>query len=281
MKRIALIFSIVCLFSSINFAQIATPATSPEASVSQKIGLSKVTVNYSRTSLRGRKMIGGKQIPYGKVWRTGANKVTSIEFSEDVVIDKKDIAKGKYALVTIPDAKEWTVILNKKSEEWGTYNYKESEDVLRFKVKAVTLKQPVETLTFSFGNTQSSQANLQMAWENTQIAFLIQNKPDEIIMADIKAKTADPSKITNDTYYDAADYFLKTNQNLPQALEWATKLVEKDPQSWTYALQASIAAKMGDCKTAKEAATKGYALAEKENDAAEMAANKKVLDGCK
>jgi Protein of unknown function (DUF2911) len=262
-------------------AQVATPQASPNAQVMQQVGLAKVTISYARPSLKGRKMFGSPNIPYGKVWRTGANKVTSIELSEDVTINDKAVAKGKYALVTIPEETgEWTVILNKNAEQWGTYGYKEAEDVLRFKVKPTETKTPTETLTFDFRNTKPSSAQVGLRWENIQIVFTIRHDAHAQIMADIKAKTADADKITNDTYYDAADYYLKNNGDLNQALVWATKLAEKDPQSWTYALQGAILAKLGQCEKATEVAKKGLAIAEKENDGAEIVANKKVLEAC-
>jgi hypothetical protein len=277
------VFSLLCVLLTLSClnAQVATPAASPSASVMQQVGLANVTIHYARPSLKGRKMLGSASIPYGKVWRTGANKVTSIELSEDVLINDKPLAKGKYALVTIPDKLEWTVILNKEAEQWGTYNYKESADAMRFKVKPTVTTYPTETLTIEFEDTKPGSATVAMRWEKTKIKFKISHDPHAKIMADIKEKTADPQKITNDTYYDAANYYLNKNIDLKQALEWATALVAKDPQSWNYALQGSIAAKLGQCDLAIEAATKGYALAEKEKDGVEMAANKKVLQACK
>jgi Protein of unknown function (DUF2911) len=268
-----------CSFLNLH-AQIATPAASPSATVTQQIGLAKATITYSRPSLRGRKMIGSTQIPYGKVWRTGANKVASIEISENLYINEKMVPKGKYALATIPGEREWTIILNKKADMWGVYEYKESEDFLRFTVRAATPTVSVETFTIEFDNIQSSSADVVMSWENTTFKFSLRHDAHEQIMAEIKAKTADPNTITNDTYYDAADYYLKNNIDLPQAYAWATKLVEKDPQSWTYALQAAIAAKMGRCDLALPAAQIGYEKAVKDGDNAEMVACQKVLEEC-
>ncbi len=279
MKKILAVL-IACIALLNLEAQVATPASSPNATVMQQIGLAKITIAYARPSLRGRKMLGSPNVPFGKVWRTGANKVTSIELSEDVLIEEKTVAKGKYALVTIPTETEWTVILNKNAEQWGTYGYKDAEDLLRFKVKPTTTATATETLTIEFDDSKASSAVVVLRWENTKIQFAIRHDASAQIMAEIQTKTADPTKITNDTYYDAADYYLKNNGDLNKALEWATKLAEKDPQSWTYALQGAIAAKLGKCDLAIAAATKGLALAEKENDGAEIIANKKVLESC-
>jgi hypothetical protein len=279
MKKI-LVFLNICLVLNGISAQVATPAVSPSASVMQQVGLANVTITYARPSLKGRKMLGSQSIPFGKVWRTGANKITTIEVSEDVIIHDKPIAKGKYALVTIPDKLEWTVIINKDAEQWGTYGYKESDDVLRFKVKPTVTAAPTETLTIEFEDTKPVSMAVVIRWEKTKIKFNIRHDAHEKILADIKTKTADPNNISNDTYYDAANYYLTHNIDLKQALAWATALAEKDPQSWSYALQGNIAAKLGQCDIATAAATKGLALAEKEKDGVEIAANKKVLQAC-
>jgi hypothetical protein len=278
MKKIILLLAVCTAFFNVS-AQIATPAASPTATISQQVGLGKVSISYSRPSLKGRTMLGAANVPFGKLWRTGANKITAIEFSEDMSIAGKAIAKGKYALVTIPDAAEWTVILNKDTEQWGVYEFKEANDVLRFKVKATKNKVKTETLTFDFADTKSNSATMTLAWENAQIAFEVKHDPDAQIMADIKAKMS-AAEIKNDTYYDAADYYYTTNRDLKQALVWATTMVEKDPQSWTYHLHAKIAAKLGQCDLAIASATKGLAMAEKEKDNAEIMNNKKVLEGC-
>jgi Protein of unknown function (DUF2911) len=262
-------------------AQIATPAASPSAVVTQQIGLAKATISYSRPSLRGRNMFGYTQVPYGKVWRTGANKVPTIEITEDLLFQDKKVPKGRYALVTIPNELEWTIILNKQADMWGVYNYKESEDLLRFKVSATIHPTLVETFTIAFENIQATSADVVMSWENISFKFQVRHDAHAQIMADIKAKTAVPDSITNDTYYDAADYYLKNNIELPQAYAWASKLVEKDPQSWNYALQAAIAAKMDRCDLATAAAQIGYDKATKDGDNAEMAACRKILDACK
>jgi tetratricopeptide (TPR) repeat protein len=279
MKKIIFLASICFLVLNVS-AQISTPAASPNATVGQQVGLATVTINYGRPSLKGRKMLGATNVPYGKVWRTGANKVTTFELSADLTIEGKVVPKGKYALVTIPDAKEWTVILNKDAEQWGTYNYKEANDVFRFKVKAEATKTSTETLTIEFVDTKATSASVLLRWEKTQIKFKLMHDADAQIVAEIKEKTANPDKISNDTYYDAADYYFNTNRDLNLALTWAARLVEKDPQSWTYALHGKIAAKLGQCDVAIASATKGLAMAEKEQDGAEILANKKILESC-
>lgn len=140
---------------------------SPKETVSGTIGGAKTTIVYCRPSARGRKMLGGKE-PYGTVWRTGANEATTIEFSKPVKVEGKDLAAGKYSLFTIPGETEWTIIFNKVAEQWGAYDYKESEDVLRVKVPATKTTEFVETFTITPEKDQIS-----LKWENTAVAFKV------------------------------------------------------------------------------------------------------------
>lgn len=159
----------VSLLSCLVFiASIATAQkyTSPPAKAEGKSGASSITIDYCQPSAHGRKMIGGTE-SFGKVWRTGANKSTSITFSTAVKIEGKDLAAGTYALFTIPGENEWTIIIN-KSIEWGAYSYKEADDVLRVKVKPSKTESFVETFNISIANDQ-----IILKWENTQVAFAV------------------------------------------------------------------------------------------------------------
>ncbi|MCS7018176.1 MAG: DUF2911 domain-containing protein [Cytophagales bacterium] len=141
---------------------------SPPASVSEKIGETLVTIHYSQPSVRGRK-IWGELVPYGKVWRTGANKATTFEVSQDVTIEGKKLPKGKYALFTIPGEKEWTIIFNSKHDQWGAYDYKESEDVLRVKVKPATADEHFEAMTFDI----NKEGIVSLLWEKMRVSFQV------------------------------------------------------------------------------------------------------------
>jgi hypothetical protein len=140
---------------------------SPKETVSGTVGGAKTTIVYCRPSARGRKMLGTKE-PYGSVWRTGANEATTIEFDKAVKVEGKDLPAGKYSLFTIPGETEWTIIFNKVAQQWGAYDYKESEDVLRVKVPATKSDQFVETFTISPEKDQIS-----LKWENTAVAFKV------------------------------------------------------------------------------------------------------------
>lgn len=174
MKRsfysIALALAFVLVASQANGQN--QPAPSPLGKVYQRIGVTDFEVNYSRPSMKDRKIFGEAGIiPFGKLWRTGANAATTIKFSTDVMFDGKKVPAGEYAIFTIPDATEWTIILNKDAAQRGTGSYKEDKDVLRFKVSPQAFPVTVETLTILFGDIKDTSATLALFWENTAVVI--------------------------------------------------------------------------------------------------------------
>lgn len=140
---------------------------SPQATATGKIGAANVKIVYCQPSARGRKIMGGL-VPYGEVWRTGANEATTIEIDKPVKIEGKDLAAGKYSLFTIPGENEWTIIINKDAKQWGAYKYKQEDDVLRVTVKPTKAAAPVETFNIAVGKD-----DVQLKWENTAVAFKV------------------------------------------------------------------------------------------------------------
>lgn len=260
-------------------AQINTPAPSPSATLSQGVGLAKVTIEYSRPALKGRKVLGTPLAPFGKVWRTGANKVPNLIFSQEMTVEGQKVPAGTYGLFTIPNENEWTIILSKNPEQWGAYAYKESEDFLRFKVKAEKLTKPEEYFTIDITDFTPTSAKIAIRWENLQVKFNVSQDPDAQIMAEIREKTTG-SDIKSDTYFAAADYYYQNNRDLNKAYEWANKVVEKEQEYWTYYLRGKIAAKIGKCDVAVADATKGLELAKKANDGAYILNHTNVLKAC-
>jgi Protein of unknown function (DUF2911) len=279
MRKIFLFLLTISVIASAK-AQIKTPAASPSATVSQSIGLAKATIEYSRPSLKGRKMIGGDLVPYDKIWRTGANKIPNLILSEDVMIDGKNVPAGTYGIATIPGKTDWTIILTKNAAQWGVYEYKESEDLMRFKAKAQKTKSTEEHFTMGFSDFTPTSAHLFIAWENTHVKFKISQEPDALIMAEIKAKTM-ATEVTTDTYFGAANYYFENGKDLNQAMAWANKVVEKDKAYWTLALRAKIAQKLGKCDIAKADAKEGVELAKKDNDTSYVNTLTKILNTCK
>ncbi len=163
MKRITALMSLsLVLFLAVQ----ACAQKSPKAEAEGTIGAAKVEIVYHQPSARGRTMIGGKNVPYGEVWRTGANNATTIEFNQDVSIEGEKLAKGKYALFTIPGEQEWTIIFNKEFDQWGAFKYKESEDALRVKVKADKPAEFVETFVIAVEGD-----GVVLTWENSKVKF--------------------------------------------------------------------------------------------------------------
>lgn len=142
---------------------------SPKETLSETVGGAKATIVYCKPSARGRKMLGGNE-PFGKVWRTGANEATTIEFDKAVTIEGKELAAGKYALFTIPNEGEWTIIFNSEPNQWGAYNYDESKDALRVNVKPSKTKEFVETFTI-----RPEKDKIALLWENTQVEFKVKS----------------------------------------------------------------------------------------------------------
>jgi Protein of unknown function (DUF2911) len=272
---------IILFFLVLNFeamAQLHIPALSPAAKIEQQIGLGNATLSYSRPSLRGRKLLGQANIPYGTVWRMGANDVTVLKIDEDMMIEGKPLPKGKYAFVAIPDANEWTIILNSDAKQWGVYGYKEAKDVLRFKVKAEILPQNVETLSFTFEDVQPSSANIVFRWENVQFKVALVHNSDAQVMAEIQAKTAGSPSMG--VLMEAAEYYLMMDRDLNQALIWATKVVDNVKSPFRFNLKAQIAQKLGKCDIAVEAAKSAIEYAKKNGDVAAIALAEGIIKSC-
>jgi tetratricopeptide (TPR) repeat protein len=253
------------------------PALSTTQTIEQELGLGKITLTYSRPDIRGRKIFGGLE-QWGKVWRTGANSATIIKFSDDVVIDGNKVPAGEYGLFSIPDENEWTIILNKTAHQWGAYDYKEADDFLRFKVKTEHHDQPLETLTFWFGNVDQNKCELEFRWENESFKFHITTDPDAKVMADIDRIMNKDSK----PYFLAAQYYYENNKDLSKALEWITTAEKAEPKSPFYKVwKARIQLKMGNKAAAMATAQEGVKLAHDQKDAEYERLNQAVADQAK
>jgi len=165
MKRFT--FLMLALVTALSSSLAQEKPASPQATATGKIGAANVKIVYCQPSARGRKIMGGL-VPYGEVWRTGANEATTIEIDKPVKIEGKDLAAGKYSLFTIPGENEWTIIINKDAKQWGAYKYKQEDDVLRVTVKPTKAAAPVETFNIAVGKD-----DVQLKWENTAVAFKV------------------------------------------------------------------------------------------------------------
>ncbi|KAF0148396.1 MAG: hypothetical protein FD143_2881 [Ignavibacteria bacterium] len=231
-------FIILLLFMAINIiAQVELPRLSPNASVSQTVGLTSITINYCRPAVHGRNIWGGL-VPFNKVWRTGANEATTIQFTTDVTIEGNKVPAGKYSLFTIPTETEWTIILNKVDKQWGAYNYKQESDLLRFSVKP---KQGslVENLCFSVDNVANSSASIVMRWENLEVAFKVEVDLASQVYAKIKeAFAAKPDSWQN--YTQAANYAAENNLYGDEPFDWIEKAISLNGGYFPYFVKAKL-----------------------------------------
>jgi hypothetical protein len=251
------------------------PQPSPIGKEEQIVGLTTVKVEYSRPSARGRQVFGDL-VAYGKVWRTGANLNTTIEFDGPVVFEGQKVEAGKYSLFTIPNADAWVVILNKNTELWGEGDRKPEEDVLQFKVRPAKCEM-TETLTIGFAEVKDDKAFLELRWENTLVRVKLEADATEQALANIKEAMAQP-EIKPGTYHRCARYCVDKGVMLPEALGWAQKAVAMDKKYWTLYTLALCQAANGKTKEAIATANESMELARKEEDASYVKMNKERID---
>jgi hypothetical protein len=242
--------------------RINTPAASPAGSVNQKVGFTDIEVTYARPSMRGRKIFGGL-LPYGEVWRTGANTATKVTFSTAVTIEGKELPAGSYALYSIPDAREWTVIFNKVTGEWGAYSYKQENDALRVKAKPVSLTLPVETFTIDINDIQTESATLNLIWEKTRVPVKFQVDVIKSTVAQIDSVMSSGQTLSPQVYYTAAMFYFDNGLDLKKAKIWVDEATKGEkPQFYMLHGKAKILAKLGDKAGAADAAKKSIVAAE-------------------
>lgn len=277
MKK-SFLFLILCsVISTICVAQLRMPAPSPTQTIKQDFGLSSIELTYSRPGIKSRKIFGDL-VPYGKMWRTGANEATRIKFGEDVVIGDKPVKAGQYALYTIPNENEWEIILNKGAENEGLTGYKPEEDVVRFKIKPAQLQAPVETFTMELAEVKPSSAQLQLKWENTAVTIPITTDVDSKVMAQIN----DVMNKDNKPYYQSALYYAENGKDMKQAITWFDKAIEQNPKGyWIYHQKANALIKMGKKDEAKIAAQKSMDVARQEKNDDYVRLNEKLLTSLK
>ena len=242
-------------------AQIKTPAPSPGSTVKANVGLGEVTVEYSRPSMKGR-IIFGDLVPYGKLWRTGANAATKVTFSEAAMVGSTELAKGTYAIYSIPNPNEWTVIFYKDLTKGGGLtdaNVKAEDVAAKIVVQTAMINPSVETFTIDIADVTSKGANIAILWDKTMVKVPFTYKTDEAVMANIKEKMAGPS--SND-YYAAAQYYYNENKDLNDALAWVKEANKNNTDKfWMWRQQSLIEAKLGKYPDAIKSAEKSLAIA--------------------
>ncbi len=227
----------LALLTCTAYAQISVPRPSPNAKVSQTIGVTEVSMLYSRPAVKGRE-IWNKLVPFGQVWRTGANENTAITFSDSVKIDGTKLLAGTYGLQTIPGADEWTIILSKDAKEWGAFNYKPENDVLRIKVKPQAAEF-TERMRFSFEDVTENSSLVVLQWEKLKVAFKVEVETSTLTIA--KARSVLSWRASN----TAAAYCADANVNIEDGLKWSNLSISIEENYWNSAVKSRLLEKSG------------------------------------
>lgn len=271
------IATLILLSLSISAQQLKTPVLSPLQTLKQNFSLGDIAIEYSRPSVRGR-VVYGDVVPFDKIWRTGANACTKITFSDKVKLDGNDVPAGAYSLFTIPGKAEWTIIVNKNVNQSGTSNYKQEEDLVRFKVKPTLLTEKIETFTINVTDITPTTGNIELTWEKTRIAFNVTTEIDSLLMKNIEKVLAADSR----PYFQAANYYYENGKDLTKALEWANKAIEQNPKGFYIVhLKAKIQLKMKDYKSAIASAEQSIALAKDAKNEEYVKMNEKLIEEAK
>lgn len=268
---------LLTIFTAAVNGQALMPQPSSGQTIVQDFGLGKVTLNYSRPLVNGRQIFGGL-VPYNEIWRTGANSATTITFTDEVNFGGTNVAAGTYALFTIPGKTEWTVVLNKAAKQWGSYNHKDADDVVRVKVKPTKTASKVEAFTIQFNNVTPGKLDLNIAWDDTQVNVPVMVDYDTRVMANIEKAMAGDKK----PYFAAAQYYFTNNKDLKQALTWVKEAEKTDTKApWIKLWKARIQLKMGDKAGAKVSATEGLAIAKEINNGEYIKLNQAFINDLK
>lgn len=259
MKKLVLFVCAGLMLSLANAQTLSTPQPSPTQTIKQNFGIGSIELNYSRPGKKGRKIMGDL-VPFGKIWRTGANNATTLTFSDDVTIGGVDIKAGKYGLLTIPEAAKWTIIISKDVNVSSPAAYKAENDLVRLQADVVKTPFTVENFTINFANITGTSCSVEMMWENTYVQFPITAPTDTKVMKQID----EVMNKDNKPYFSAASYYYDNGKDLNQALAWVNKAIESNKEAyWMTMLKARIHLKLGDKAAAKAAATTTIDLATK------------------
>lgn len=276
-KKLLLTLLMTTIVTSIN-SQVKTPASSPFSKIEQKVGLTDVIIEYSRPGVKNR-AIFGELVPYDEFWRTGANKNTIVTFSDDVVIDGKNLKKGSYAIFTKPNKNSWEIVFYSDTNNWGTpRKWDDSKVALKTTSKVKNTPIKVETFTISFDNITSNSAIIAFSWENTYVGLKLNTPTEKSVEASISEVMNGPSA---GDYYSAAVYYFQNGKNINQAKDWINKAVEltkDEPRFWYLRQQSLILAKSGDKNGAIKAAKASLANAEKAGNTTYVKMNKEFIN---
>ncbi len=275
MKKILLLAALA--LGNFAIAQINMPAPSSTQTITQDFGMGKITLIYSRPNIKGRSLLKDNSdlAPLGKLWRLGANAATKVKFTDNVTIGGKLLDTGSYVIYAIPGKEYWDIVVNKGLSNWGTDGYKESEDVVRVKVKAEKSATTYESFTMQLGNIQAETCEININWGNTMVRIPVSTNVKSRLKAQIE-KALDADKVNPGLYQTAANFYYEMDKDLTKALANAKKATAANPNAfWLFLLQAKIEKESGDKVAAKASAEKCISLATtaKNDDYVKMASD--------
>lgn len=272
MKNLIVTLCFLFLFTGISFGQqedrLKVPTLSPITEISQEVALTEVKLSYSRPSAKDRKVFG-ELVPFGEIWRTGANASTKLTFAEDVKIAGNDLKAGTYALYTIPNEKEWTMIIhtNTKHRSLAGDTYKQAEDAFRFTAKPEKINNFIETFTIQFTDISTDSCYLTLSWENTSVKFKIEFDVDGNVDKQIAEMQKAEKGMSDFNYFLAAEYYFHNDKDLNKAVEWIKTGIEKSPKNPRYGLlHAKILTKQGKKAEALKVIAEANAWAKEKNN---------------
>ena len=272
MKKFFLLAAASYIFFSSEAQQLNTPQPSPTATIKQNFALSNIEISYSRPGVKGRKVFGDL-VPYGKVWRTGANNATTITFGEEVMIGGTKVPAGKYGLLTIPGENEWTVIISKQTNVTSPADYKQDQDVARVTTKPEKVPFSIETFMINIDNIKSNSCEIGLGWDNIYTSFPVTADVESKVMAQIKNSMENDNK----PYFNAALYYIDNGKDLNKAVEWLDKAYAQNPEAFWVLYQKARAQKMLGKKTdAMATSNKSIEIAKKAKNDDYVALNEKL-----
>ena len=252
------VFAVTVLATRSTDAQIKQYRLSPNASLSQTVGLTDIALTYSRPGVKGRE-IWGKLVPYDKVWRAGANEATNITFSDDVIVGGKQVKAGSYSFFVTPRQGDWTVILN-SDKQWGAFRYDSTKDVVKYQVKPETAPME-ERLSYTFTDPTPTSVKLVLRWEKVSIAMLIDIPTDANLMRAVKTAVAS----TWQEYRDHALFCLDSKTNWDKGMESVEKSIGINENANNLRVKAELLAQAGKSKEAIEVGMKAITVGKAAN----------------
>ncbi len=288
MKTKALLFTVALLVSVTGLLAQAPPlefpAPSPACTLKQRVGLTDIEIVYSRPSMKGRPIFGGL-VPYGEVWRTGANNATKITFSTAVKLNGTDVPAGTYALFTIPGEDQWTIIINNGAAQWGAFQYDQKVDVARFTANPVKINEHIESFGIDFNRITDDSAMLELIWDDVVVPIRVRvdiglnPDPGTKTVPRIEAALSGPGN--QKPYYQAAMYYYDHDLDTQKAKEWIDAALAQREAHYMVYLKAKILARLGDKDGAIAAANHSKELAIKAKDNGYVKLNDELIASLK